>query len=130
MDDQERRRYMNGLRGAASYLNHLDTDDFADDAVHGETAVRWAVNEIERLDRLVGIYECRANLAIDDQDPPDDMECEHDHTRSSLEPPRPTPAESYERRIMVMQKSWPSGDPYTEYTVMHPRASDETGDPQ
>lgn len=108
MDDKERRRHMDGLRAAAPYLNHLDTDDFADGAVHGETAVRWAVEEIERLDRLVGIYECREGVTAADRGRWDDLECDHDHSRSPLEAPRETAADAYQRRTMVMRQSWPT----------------------
>ncbi len=111
MDDKERRRHMNGLRSAASYLNHLDSDDFPDGAVHGETAVRWAVEEIERLDRLVGIYECREGVPEEHHGligKWDDLECDHDHTRSPLELPKDNTARTQQQRVMVMRQSWPT----------------------
>lgn len=122
MDDKERRRHMNGLRSAASYLNHLDSDDFPDGAVHGETAVRWAVEEIERLDRENAELRCERDQAMTEAgwvDPttlevlaPEqvdrDWSCGHDHTRSPLELPKGNTARTQQQRVMVMRQSWPT----------------------
>lgn len=127
MDNAERRRHMAGLRGAASYLNHLDTDDFPDGAVHGETAVRWAADEIERLDRLVAIYECREGVPEEHHGligKWDDLECDHDHTRSSLEAPRESAAEAHDRRVAIMRRSWPTAD--TGHAIIDPNGDTST----
>lgn len=132
MNDEERRRRLDELRVVAGFLDVFDPDDFGTDH-NGNALVRWGIAEIERLDRENTQLRCQRDRALPALGGlPDDVtdECGHDHSRSSLEPARPTESDAYQRRILTMRQSWPTGDPYihNEYTVMHPRTSDETGE--
>lgn len=86
-----RRAWLAHLRSTSSFLNHLDGDDFGDDAPHGTDVIAWAVDEIQELDRLLAIHECRAAARGDERPSAwGDLECGHNHAYSALaaEPPR------------------------------------------
>jgi hypothetical protein len=122
MGDAKRGRRLAALRAAASYLNRFDIDDFGDDAeFHGEDVVRWAADEIERLDKIVRIYRCRTGADRADDGRWDDLECGHDHSLSVLSDP-PKRGRGYDRRMLIMRQSWPTA---TDTGVIRP---DHKGD--
>lgn len=114
-----RRAWLAHLRSTSSFLNHLDGDDFGDDAPHGIDVIAWAVDEIQELDRLLAIHECRAAARGDERPSAwDDLECGHNHARSALaaEPPR---GRTYEQRVAFMAQMWPPA-------VVHPNEGQQS----